>query len=272
MKSLVKINSAVIGKNEVNAVDARELHNFLGSKRKFADWITKKIKDYKFKENQDFLSFHKNVKRAKGGSVRKEYTISLDMAKELSMIEKTKIGKEARQYFIKCEKKLKQMNEPRINIKNQGPITPDIVSLLRSNIEAADLLNIEKTHAVFAANQIVALRTGVDCLSELGNPEYRIEDKNFYMIPTGIGMNIGMSAQKVNVRLEEIGLQKKVRSLRTNKHVWVLTERGKEFAIFVYRRKKNVFSEQPVTQIKWNINVLDLFKEVPELKLINPQD
>ena len=71
MKSLVKINSAVIGKDEVNAVDARELHDFLGSKQDFSTWIKKRIKDYKFKEGNDFELLHKKMEQISGAILSK---------------------------------------------------------------------------------------------------------------------------------------------------------------------------------------------------------
>lgn len=65
------------------AVNARELHQFLGSKRQFADWIKQRIEQYGFVENQDYCSFHKIVKRETGATTITEYALTLDMAKEL---------------------------------------------------------------------------------------------------------------------------------------------------------------------------------------------
>lgn len=86
-------------------VSARELHNFLEVKTVFADWIQRMIQ-YGFTENQDFTVFLKNEKNPKGGRSLKEFAITLDMAKEISMIQRSKKGKQARQYFIECEKKV----------------------------------------------------------------------------------------------------------------------------------------------------------------------
>lgn len=68
------------------AVSARELHQFLENKRQFADWIKQRIDQYGFVENQDYCSFHNFVKRETGATTCKEYALSLDMAKELSMV------------------------------------------------------------------------------------------------------------------------------------------------------------------------------------------
>lgn len=69
------------------AVNARELHQFLENKRQFANWIEQRIEQNGFVENQDYCSFNKIVKRETGATTCKEYALSLDMAKELSMVE-----------------------------------------------------------------------------------------------------------------------------------------------------------------------------------------
>lgn len=87
------------------AVNARELHAFLDSRQDFSTWIKKRIADYDFVEDQDFVRFHKKMEANNATLV--EYSISLDMAKELSMVERNEQGKQARRYFIECEKRLK---------------------------------------------------------------------------------------------------------------------------------------------------------------------
>lgn len=75
---------------------------FLVVNSKFADWIKNRITQYGFIENQDYV-----IKITyTGRRPRKEYFVTLDMAKELCMVENNDKGKEARQYFIKCEKEL----------------------------------------------------------------------------------------------------------------------------------------------------------------------
>lgn len=106
MTELIKITTNEEGSQ---VVSARELHGFLEVKTQFKDWIKRRIDDYEFIENQDFevsLIFEQN---SKGGRPSKEYTLSIDMAKELSMIERSEKGKQARQYFIACENKLKEV-------------------------------------------------------------------------------------------------------------------------------------------------------------------
>ena len=86
------------------AVNARELHQKLGVGKDFSSWIKNRIEKYGFVKNQDYSSFTKIGERAKGATVRKEYALSLDMAKELCMIENNEKGRLFRKYFIEVEK------------------------------------------------------------------------------------------------------------------------------------------------------------------------
>ena len=70
-------------------VNRRELHEFLGNKRQFADWIKQRINQYGFIENEDF-SISQICE--KGGRPRTDYIITVDMAKQLSMVENNEKG------------------------------------------------------------------------------------------------------------------------------------------------------------------------------------
>ena len=100
MNELIKI----IDHKGKRVVDARELHKFLGSKRQFGNWINQRIEEYGFVDGQDYVSFNKIVKRETGASTRKEYALTTDTAKEVSMLENNEKGKIARRYFIEAEK------------------------------------------------------------------------------------------------------------------------------------------------------------------------
>ena len=89
MNELIKINSTSIDNELVQTVNARELHAFLQSKQDFSTWIKNRIADYDFVENQDFIAAPQKYGTANGGyATRKAYYITLDMAKELSMVER----------------------------------------------------------------------------------------------------------------------------------------------------------------------------------------
>ena len=99
------------GKETVNA---RELHSFLESKQDFSTWIKNRIEKYGFIIDSDFTN-HKFVER---GATKIDYYISIDMAKELSMVENNDRGREARRWFISREKQVALMaDDPIIGMR-----------------------------------------------------------------------------------------------------------------------------------------------------------
>jgi phage anti-repressor protein len=127
MKELIKVTQNDLGK----VVSARELYEFLECKRQFADWIKQRIRDYKFVENTDFTTFSQICEN---GGKSLEYALSLDMAKELAMVERNEKGREARQYFIACEKELRAVKK----VKNSNPV-PRLMRRI-SPVQLADML------------------------------------------------------------------------------------------------------------------------------------
>lgn len=96
-------------------VNARELHAFLKVQRDFSTWIKGRIQEYRFVKNVDYIIVQNLTSPKRGTSKSRQrvlidYYLSLDMAKELGMVEKTDKGREVRRYFIKCEKVLMQVN------------------------------------------------------------------------------------------------------------------------------------------------------------------
>jgi len=102
----IQIHKNIINNEEINSVNARDLHNFLEVKTKFTDWIKRAIYKYDFEDNIDFSKL--SNANPGGGIARVDYIVTLGMAKELSMLENNKKGKQARKYFIECEKKSRE--------------------------------------------------------------------------------------------------------------------------------------------------------------------
>ena len=107
MTNIIKITKNEIGNAELNSVNARDIHNYLQVNSKFADWIKRAISKYDFKENIDYVCFLKNEK-AGNNAISREYIVTMDMAKELAMLENNPKGRETRKYFINCEKELQK--------------------------------------------------------------------------------------------------------------------------------------------------------------------
>ena len=92
-------------------VSARQLHSFLEVGKIFTTWIQGRIVSFGFVEGQDFVMIEglslPNLGGAKSRArTTKEYFLTIDMAKELSMVERNEKGKQARRYFIECEKRM----------------------------------------------------------------------------------------------------------------------------------------------------------------------
>ena len=92
----------------VQAVMGRDLHTFLEVNTNYTEWF-KRMAEYGFVAGQDFDSKN-GIGQDRLGRTREihNHVISLDMAKEISMIQRTDKGKQARQYFIECERKAKR--------------------------------------------------------------------------------------------------------------------------------------------------------------------
>lgn len=97
MRDLIQITE----QNGSKAVSARELYRFLGAKERFSNWIERQFQ-YGFEENIDYVGCKEFNTLA--NQELEDYALTLDTAKEISMLQKNDKGKEARQYFIAVEK------------------------------------------------------------------------------------------------------------------------------------------------------------------------
>ena len=121
----------------MNAVNARELWAKLEVRTDFSDWIKNRIAKYEFVESADFVLFLE--KNEANNATMTEYFISLDMAKELSMVENNDQGKAARRYFIECEKAAKT-------------ITPTVDHLATKNRKHLLIITLHKSQKVARLN------------------------------------------------------------------------------------------------------------------------
>lgn len=106
-----EISIAVRYNNDLRTVSGRELHKVLQIKTHYALWFDR-MRDYGFRENTDFFTVFKNVFREDGRAMPQkqiDHNLTIDMAKQLCMIQRTEIGKRCREYFLNLEK---QWNSP----------------------------------------------------------------------------------------------------------------------------------------------------------------
>ena len=109
---LIPVFSGTLSGAPVQLCDARTLHTFMQVRRDFTTWIKGRIRKFGFTAGEDYITVAKLdspdlVNQAGHGGDRKsiDYHLTLDMAKELSMVENNDQGRAARRYFIECERK-----------------------------------------------------------------------------------------------------------------------------------------------------------------------
>lgn len=86
MTSFPVVIKRTIGGDIVQSVNARDLHAFLGNKDHFSTWIKDRIVQYNFTLDSDFVTYSESSEK---GRPSLEYVISIDMAKEISMVERS---------------------------------------------------------------------------------------------------------------------------------------------------------------------------------------
>lgn len=205
---LIEISKSVLGNQEVNSVNARELHEFLEVGRDFTTWVKGRIAQYGFVEGEDYIIIEKlsspklgsaNINHVDHNMARpqtlKDYLISIDMAKELAMVERNEKGKQARQYFIECERQLKQQFPTLPNFNNPAAAAR-AWALEYERAEALRLENLKKEQALLVAKPKVEVYD-------------QIVERNHLYNATQVAQKMKMSAVKMNRHLDEMKVYSK---------------------------------------------------------------
>lgn len=138
MNELITIKES----NGKKAVSARDLHFALEVQTKFPDWVSRML-DYGFIEGEDFISI---LGESTGGRPSVDYVLSIDCAKEISMLQRTEKGKEMRKYFIECERKLQEAQQPPQSMEEMLLMSAQLLvenkkAIARMNQEVAEVKN-----------------------------------------------------------------------------------------------------------------------------------
>lgn len=180
MNNLINVT---LNENQEPVVSGRQLHKVLGVRTAYKDWFPR-MTEYGFAENEDFSSF---LSKSTGGRPKQDHVLKLDMAKEIAMIQRTDKGKEVRQYFIQVEK---DFNSPeKIMARALKIADRKIISLEHKN----ESLQLELEEA----------RKQTDYLDLI------LQTKDM-LTTTQIAQDYGMSANKFNQILKQVGIQRKV--------------------------------------------------------------
>ena len=151
MKDLIKITTNDKGQH---LVSGRELHEFLGLQKRFSVWIDQYIKEgneYLFIEGEDFTSVLTSTVVNNGAKRElQDYAITIPMAKEISMLTKNEKGKQARKYFIECEKIAKNKPNP-ITVTENAAIANEYMKLLKTS---AETLHMNENSILYISKKI----------------------------------------------------------------------------------------------------------------------
>lgn len=199
MKDLIKITTNDKGQQ---LVSGRELHEFLEVKSRFNDWIANRINKYEFIEFEDYIAITKTLVTAQGNKSNYiDYALTIDMAKELSMVENNEKGKQARRYFIECEKKAK---EKQYTLKE---VSEEVKLEFIAFECTANLLNLNEVSKLAGAEKIYDDHG----ISKAALPKY-VKSKGVTKSATELlkKFNAGISATKFNKLMIEKGYLKEL--------------------------------------------------------------
>lgn len=258
-ENIIAISNTAINGESIQTCNARELHAFLEVKRDFSNWIKDQIQKYDFVENEDFVKISSEITLTnfgerdipeKFGQAKIDYFLTLDMAKELAMVSRTAKGKEARKYFIECERVAKLAADSNALLRN------DLTDKLAYSIMAAkalESLGVPQSRAMAHAYRNAANVTGVpldDIVKALpAIPTEEVRTLNATQLGKRLTPPVG--ARRVNKMFEEIGFQERVNNQ------WRLTKLAKGFGeMRPYER--NGHSDY---QIQWGEEVLAVLQE-----------
>lgn len=144
MNELLKINTTDA---ERITVSARDLHEALEVKTQFKDWFPRMC-EYGFEDGKDFCSF---LSESTGGRPSQDAQITVDMAKEIAMLQRTEKGKEVRKYFIQIEK---EWNSPE-------RVMARALTIANKTIETLKIENSEMKPKALFADAVASSKTSI---------------------------------------------------------------------------------------------------------------
>lgn len=211
MDELLKINYDA----DRITLSARDLHEFLEVGSKYNDWF-KRMCEYGFNENLDYRAITQKRVTAQGNETKfTDHEITLDMAKEIAMLQRNERGKEARQYFIEVEKQwnsperiiargliesqkmIENLNQQVIEMKPKA-LLADAVATSKTSILVGDLAKILKQNGInIGANRLFA---------ELRDKGYLIKRKGSdWNMPTQKSMDMELFEIKEHTHIDGNG-------------------------------------------------------------------
>lgn len=204
MNNLIRINF----ENERPTVLGRELHEFLEVGTPYHIWFPRMV-EYGFTENVDFASFEQKCSEPTGGRPSVDHQLTIDMAKEIAMLQRNGKGKQARQYFIQIENEwnspervmaraLKMADAKIIEFKNNIQQLETKIQQDKPKVIFADAVSVSHTTILVGELAKLLRQNGVEIgqnrlFEWLRNNGYLIKRKGTdYNMPTQMSMELGL--------------------------------------------------------------------------------
>lgn len=245
MYELIKVQT---NENNEQVVSGRDLHKFLEVGTRYNDWINKRVKEYGFIENIDFVAITQKKVTAQGNASEYiDHLLKINMTKELAMIENNEKGKVIRKYFIKCEE---AWNSPEMILSRANQLSARMIENYTQKISTLEFTIQQQAPKVLFADAVATSDTsiligdlaklikqnGVDTgqkrlFGYLRESGYLMKQGSSTNMPTQKAMNLGLFEVKERTINNPDG---SVRITRTTK----VTGKGQQYFINLFLGNK----------------------------------
>ena len=190
-------------------VSLRELHKKLGIKTQFTKWAIRMF-EYGFEENIDYIPVSQKRLTVQGNETTfTDYIVTIDMAKEICMIQRSDIGREFRKYFIECEKQLKEIvQKPLLSKEDELLISIAKATTKETQMIAVGEYGRYKEEQV-REKEVKPLQEENKILAPKADYTDRVLQAEGLITTTLIAKDFGLSARKLNDILNKEGVQYK---------------------------------------------------------------
>lgn len=190
-----------------------ELHEVLGVKSRYREWIDRRLLDIDAVENEDFQAAEFS---APSGQTKKDHIIKLDTAKEMAMLERNEKGKQVRRYFIQVEKKYKATS---LATQELSPQLQVMINLeIEQKRQAEKLEHVEER--IESIREVVAIDTtswrddtgrilrkiGMECGDSKSYQDVRAE--SYQLLEKRMGVNVKQRLTNKRRRMADEGVCK----------------------------------------------------------------
>lgn len=240
--NLIQLKIEVNDKQE-QTISGRALHEFLGVNTRYNDWF-KRMLDYDFTEGKDFYSILS--KTSDNGRPSTDHQLTINMAKEICMLSKTERGKQARKYFIECEK---LWNEPQAVLSRALQMSQRVLADTQARMAKYITENqpkIDFANAVTASKDCIYIRELAKILTQNGLPVgekklYKYLRENNYLIKDRRADDYNQPTQRA-AEMKIFKVQKTVYETALGKitnSTTLVTPKGQQFFINKFKKYFN---------------------------------